>query len=178
MKRRHNLEEIYLDGTTVFIWIVMLWDRIWPADIDRKQRLMTGTVNSVMHILIAQKTRNFFPFCTVSHTVSQTVEELRYRTECCGSVRHDVTGNLQWYNISGRTKTHCSTQNFTVRSTGNIFVGGKSHWFLGLLNNLHSFADNFEICETQILEHSDIVQSCTGTDLHLSLHCIVYTSYS
>ena len=137
---------------------------------------MTGTVNNVMHISIAQKTRNFFSFCTISHTVSQTVEELHYKPEGCGFVHYDVTGNLQWYKISGGTKTHSSTQNLTEINTRNIFLWGKGHWFLGRLNVLHSFAENFEIWETQILEHSDIFQACTGIDLHLPLPSAVYTS--
>ena len=135
---------------------------------------MIGTVNNVTYISIAQKTRNFFSFCTISHTVSQTVEELHYKPEGCGFVHHEVTENLQWYKISGGTKTYSSTQNLTEISTRNIFLCGKGDWFLGLINVIHSFADCFEIWENQNLQHSDIVQACTGIDLHLSLPCMVY----
>jgi hypothetical protein len=80
-----------------------------------------------MHISIAQKTRNFFSFCTISHTVSQTVEELHYKPEGCGFVHHDVTGNLEWYKISGRTETQIWSQSLTGISTWNISLGGKGH---------------------------------------------------
>jgi len=54
-------------------------------------------------------------------------------------------------------------------SISNIFLGGKGDWSLGLINVFHSFADCFEIWETQNLQHSDIVLACTGIDLHLTL---------
>ena len=39
----------------------MLLGRISPEDIDRKQRLMTGTVKNVMYISIAQEQEISFP---------------------------------------------------------------------------------------------------------------------
>jgi hypothetical protein len=43
------------------------------------QRVMAGTVNTVMHIGCT-KTRNFIPV-TINHTVAQTVESLHCKPE-------------------------------------------------------------------------------------------------
>ena len=106
------------------------------------------------------------------------VEALRYRRKVAVWIPNDVTGNFHWHKTSGRNMNLRFTQFPTERNTRNISLGEKDAWFLGLMNFLHSFADNLEIWETQnsgtLRDFADMCMDCfTFT---LTLYSYSYSS--
>jgi len=76
-------------------WTVTEWvmaghvNRVMAGHVKRVmagqvKRVMAGHVKRVMHISVAQKKRNFYPLCTINHTVTQKFEALHQKPEGCG----------------------------------------------------------------------------------------------